>query len=441
MSQINLNPLFAKHLEQLLANTREALQANGFDCLAVHSGSLHTQFLDDMPYPFKVNPQFKRWVPLLEQHDCWILLSHSAKPTLLYFQPVDFWHKVHPLPQEAWVDEFDVVTIDSAEKALEHIPDKPSTAVIAEPHASKHLPEKAVLNPKALLAGLDFDRAIKSEYEIECMRRANRLGVRAHMAAAEAFRAGESEYGIHQAYCQAIGVREQQLPYNSIVALNTHASVLHYQVLETRAPKPMRSFLIDAGAGFNGYASDITRTWTTSDGEFHALIEAVDAMQQRLVAGVRADTLYVDLHRQAHREVAAVLRDFGLARASEEALVEQGVTRAFFPHGLGHLIGLQVHDVGGFYADRRGKVAPAPDDHPHLRLTRRLEPGFAITIEPGVYFIESLLGELAAGECGKLIDWAKVDALRPYGGVRIEDDVVVTGAAPENLTRDAFAAL
>jgi Xaa-Pro dipeptidase len=121
-------------------------------------------------------------------------------------------------------------------------------------------------------------------------------------------------------------------------------------------------------------------------------------------------------------------------------MLQQGVTSVFFPHGLGHPIGLQVHDVAGFQASDHGGTLPRPPGHPYLRMTRALEPGMVVTIEPGLYFIGMLLAELKNKPAAKDVDWAKVDAFRKYGGIRIEDDVACTEGEPENLTRDAFAA-
>jgi Xaa-Pro dipeptidase len=121
--------------------------------------------------------------------------------------------------------------------------------------------------------------------------------------------------------------------------------------------------------------------------------------------------------------------------------VTSGLSAVFFPHGVGHLLGLQVHDVAGFSVDEKGTQQARPPGHPYLRLTRTLEPGFVVTIEPGLYFIDMLLDEARNGAHGKHINWRRVDEFRPYGGIRVEDDVACTADTPENLTRNAFAAL
>ena len=156
---------------------------------------------------------------------------------------------------------------------------------------------------------------------------------------------------------------------------------------------------------------------------------------------MRAGRDYRDIHLDAHRLLAGVLQDLGVVRMSPEAQLEAGVSAAFFPHGIGHLIGLQVHDVAGFAASDSGGTIDRPAGHPFLRLTRTLAPGMVVTIEPGLYFIDMLLAPLREGPHAGAIDWALIEHLAHFGGVRIEDDVACTEGAPENLTRDAFAAI
>ena len=165
----------------------------------------------------------------------------------------------------------------------------------------------------------------------------------------------------------------------------------------------------------------------------------MDAAQLGLCAKVRAGFDYRQLHLDAHLAIGAILRDFRITDLSPEAALETGVSSTFLPHGIGHGIGLQVHDVAGFAASEDGAWIERPDGHPYLRLTRTLQPGMVVTIEPGLYFIDMLLEELRQGPQAGAIDWARVDAFRPYGGIRIEDDVACTDAEPVNLTREGFA--
>ena len=130
----------------------------------------------------------------------------------------------------------------------------------------------------------------------------------------------------------------------------------------------------------------------------------------------------------------------GLAKGEPDTLLATGVTSAFFPHGLGHLIGLQVHDVGGHMGDEKGTILDPPSGHPFLRLTRDLEADMVLTVEPGLYAIDLLLDRLYGTPAENHVVWKEVEWLRPFGGIRIEDNVRVTAEGCENLTRDALAA-
>ncbi|MFK3650990.1 Xaa-Pro dipeptidase [Lysobacter enzymogenes] len=432
--------LYAQHVAEQQRRAAQALERGGFDHLLVPSGTLHYQVFDDRDYPYAVNPQFKAWVPLVRNPGSWLVFTPGAKPKLIYLQPFDYWHVVPQAPAGVWVEHFEVIVIREPAEALAHLPKDPARcAILGE--AQSALGEYAPNNPQAVIDYLEYHRAFKTAYEVAMMREATRKGVRAHRAAEAAFRAGASEFDIHLAYCAAARQDANELPYGNIVALNENGAVLHYMELGREAPAQSRSFLIDAGASHAGYACDITRTYAgDTGGEFQALIDAVDAAQQRMCAQVRAGFDYKQLHLDAHLALAGILKDFGVLKVSPEAAVANGVSGVFFPHGIGHGIGLQVHEVAGFAASDRGGRIDKPAGHPYLRLTRVLEPGMAVTIEPGLYFVDLLLDGLKRGEHADAVDWARIDAFRPFGGIRIEDDVVCTDAAPVNLTREEFAA-
>jgi len=439
MSATNLASLYPDHLSTLRERADKALALAGFDHLLIAAGMPLRKFLDDQDQPFIVSPHFKHWLPLTDTPGSWVVYTPGSRPKLIFLQPRDYWHVVPDAPTGYWVDAFDISIVRTAAEAVAQLPGG-KRAVIAAGHAGMDGIEAN--NPTAVLDYMHWYRSYKTPYELELMREASRIGTRAHRAAEQAFRAGESEFDIHMAYLAAASQSDAELPYASIVGLNEHGAVLHYTNFDRKAPAQSRSFLIDAGASAAGYASDITRTYAAAGAaEFQALIDSVDRAQQGFAAKVCAGQSYPELHIHAHHVLAEVLREHGFIRMSAESAVASGVTGTFMPHGLGHPIGLQVHDVAGFQQSERGGTIGRPDGHPYLRMTRVLEPGMVVTIEPGLYFIDMLLAELRSKPEAKDVDWAKVDAFRPYGGIRIEDDVVCTADTPENLTRNAFALL
>ncbi|HET7923031.1 MAG TPA: Xaa-Pro dipeptidase [Gammaproteobacteria bacterium] len=431
-------PLYADHLAALRRSFDAALEASGFEQVALFAGSAHVAFLDDYEYPFKISPQFKYWLPLAHAQHSFILYTPGRRPVLVYYQPEDYWYLPPEPPSGDWTEHFEIRIITQPEAARTALAPGGKCAFIGEWQAAFADWGFAAVNPDALIQHLHYARASKTEYEIAKMRLASARSVRAHRAAEQAFRAGASEFEIHGAFCRAAQQTDDELPYHAIIALNEHAATLHYQFRDTAKPPRHHAFLIDAAVQINGYAADVTRSYSAQDDEFQALIDALDAEQQRLAAEVKPGGDFVALHIAAHHAIARLLNEFGFVKLPAADIVKLGISSTFFPHGLGHLLGLQVHDVGGFMADAAGGTLPKPEGHPHLRTTRPLGENFVVTIEPGLYFIAPLLAALRAGPHGRHVDWARVDAFRRYGGIRIEDNVVARPAGPENLTRDAF---
>ena len=430
---------YPAHLETVRRHFDSALAASGGEQVAVYAGGLRIQFLDDAPYPFKVNPQFKWWLPLTDAHDSFVVYSAGKKPVLLYYQPDDYWHVPPAAPSGYWVEHFDVRILKTPEQVREEMPPAKHRTLIGEWQEGFRDWGFTAVNPVELLNPLHYSRAAKTAYELECMRRANRSAILGHRAAEQAFRSGASEYEIHNAFLAGSGQSDDELAYHAIVALNEHAATLHYQHWEPHRPKQHHSFLIDAGTQFHGYASDVTRTYSGEQDEFQALVDALDKEQQALGAKVKPGLDFKALHLESHRSVSRLLEDFGLVKLPAEAIFEQHISRTFLPHGLGHFLGLQTHDVGGFMAGPTGGTLPKPEGHPYLRTTRTLGENFVVTIEPGLYFIPALLDALKASPQGRFVNWNRVDSFRKFGGIRIEDNVVAKAAGPENLTRDAFA--
>jgi Xaa-Pro dipeptidase len=436
-----LAALYPQHLDAVFARYDRALERAGAGHAVVYSGNPKAAFLDDYQFPFKANPHFVGWAPLTALPASCIVYTPGEKPILVYNQPRDYWHVVPDTPDGFWTPHFDVRIVSDAGDIPAHLPaDRDKCIVIGEQDDITAGFGIERVNPTVAINILHFARGAKTGYELAVMRLAARRGVAGHLAAEAAFRDGRSEFDIHQAYCAAVRHTEAELPYGNIVALNEHAAVLHYTALDRTSPDRRLSFLIDAGAQVHGYACDITRTYCSGDRHFQGLIDRMDVLQRDIVDRIAVGVDHRDLHIETHRLLANVLVDAGLASGDAGALVDTGVTGAFFPHGLGHLLGIQVHDVGGHMANESGATIDRPDGHPFLRLTRVLEEDMVLTIEPGLYVIDMLLDELRGTPAEPLINWSTVDWLRPYGGIRIEDDVRVLPGGCENLTRDAFAA-
>jgi Xaa-Pro dipeptidase len=433
---------YPAHHEHLRTMTDALIESSPFDGIVVYAGAPHYAFQDDSTYPFRANPSYLQWIPETDHAHSLLVLRAGQTPQLICHQPKDYWHVVPSEPAGFWVDHFEIVAAGSPDDVLDALPGNAADyAIIGEISDAVAAFGFASANPEELTRPLQFSRLRKTAYEIECIRCANIDAVAGHIAAREAFREGASEFGIHLAYLRASRHTDAQLPYSNIVALNEHGATLHYDACEKTAPSMSRSFLIDAGASCNGYAADITRTWPAMDGPFADLIGMLDEAQQNLLTGIRPGRSYIDFHQEMHESIARILVEAKLVNMDPTTMVETGVTFAFFPHGLGHHLGLQVHDVAGKQVSKEGGEIPQPDGHPFLRNLRPVEEGNVLTIEPGIYFIGQLLDDLRNRPEGANVNWSAVESLMPFGGIRIEDDIVVTLDGIDNLTRVAFASL
>ena len=433
--------LYPGHIETLKSRYDRALERAGAGHVVIFSGAPLAVFLDDYDYPFKANPHFVSWLPLIRTPYCYLVYTPGEMPVLVYYQEKDYWHLPPANPEGFWTGHYDIRVVHTIDDIARHLPEERDKCIlIGDITDASHAFDIDRINPGTALNILHYERSVKTGYELECMRAASRRGARGHLAAERAFRSGKSEFDIHLDYCRAVGHAESDLPYGNIIALNENAAVLHYQHQSHQVPAGIRSFLIDAGARVNGYASDITRTYAKEDDEFADLVRRFERLQLELVAEVKAGVDFVDLHILCHRKIAELLVEMDIAAGSTESLIESGVTAAFYPHGLGHLLGVQVHDVAGHMGDDTGTIVDPPSGHPFLRLTRLLEVDQVLTIEPGLYVIDMLQENLAGTPAHAMINQARLDWLRPYGGIRIEDNVRVLGDRCENLTRNAFDA-
>ncbi len=431
---MDLSKLFREHIAKMTATSSKALAETGFDALVLGAGSQMVYYADDMEPPFRSNPHFASYCPLKGPHHA-IVVKPGAKPRLIRWAPKDYWYERAPFAADFWTGEFEIDEADTAEGVFKKLGSLGKAAFVGDDEAGARA-SGLTANPEALVKRLDWDRAIKTAYEVECLSRATVAGAKGHTAARAAFLAGKSELAIHHAFVEGAGCTDDVLPYPTIVCLDAKAAILHYHA--KRATGSGKLLLLDAGVTDNGYGCDITRTTAapSCDPKFAALIAAVDKLQQELCAMVKPGPSYVDIHLAAHRKIGAALIEQGVLKCSLDAAVEKRYTSAFFPHGIGHHLGIQVHDIGGRQKSREGGVLSPPEGHPYLRNTRVMEVGHVFTIEPGIYFVQMLLEPFRAGAAAADFNWPLIDQLAPFGGIRVEDNVVVTERGHRNLTRE-----
>jgi Xaa-Pro aminopeptidase len=350
-------------------------------------------------------------------------------------------------PAEGWVDFAPETTV--AERVWEGRGDGPGVALsklegwlaarAGRPvaHLGAALPNAGGTDAHALALreALTHARRPKDAAELERLRAACAASAAGFAHVVPLIRAGltertiqiELEAGFFRAGADRTG-------YGTIVGSGPHAAVLHFEpgAREVRAGETV---LIDAGAEIRRYTSDYTRTYRAPGGDagfFRELYSAVLALQERAVASCRAGIEWRDVHLAACRDAAAALVALGILRGEPDALLERDAHALFFPHGLGHLVGLGVRDASGFLPGRARSKRPGLD---MLRTDLPLQPDYVITVEPGIYFIPALLNDpLRRDTFADCVAWERIEPLLEFGGIRIEDDVRVTDGEPEVLT-------
>ncbi len=286
-----------------------------------------------------------------------------------------------------------------------------------------------------LVDALTYCRVLKTDWEVDQMKEACRVNDKAYKAVMKAIKPGMYEYEM-KAVFNKVQLENGLLQdaYNGIFASGVNASILHY-VENSSQIKDGDLFLMDAGFECNGYAADYTRTFP-ANGKFTeiqaGIYQAVLDAQNKVIEAVKPGAKMEDLHMLASRTMMEGLIKLDIIRGNIDEIMEENIFALFFPHGLGHFLGLDTHDVGGYPkgVDRIDRPGIR-----FLRARRELMPGMIITIEPGIYFVPAVLEPaIEDEEKAKYLNVEKVKELLSFGGVRIEDDVLVTEDGYENLT-------
>ncbi|CZR54291.1 probable Xaa-Pro aminopeptidase SS1G_06948 [Phialocephala subalpina] len=300
-----------------------------------------------------------------------------------------------------------------------------------------------------LQPAMDAARVIHSPYEITQIRKASAITARAHINVLRSVKALKNEAeieAIFTATCIALQAKKQA--YGVIAGAGVNASTLHYEA--NNEPLEGRQLVVlDAGCEWKCYASDVTRTFPISGRhttESKAIYDIVEKMQEECIEMCLPGANYRDIQQHANEVAVEGLMELGLLQGGTfEELLKSGVVRAFFPHGLGHYMGLEVHDVGDggnllMLSNRKlidwRSIDASLVNNPSAYSASILAPNQVITMEPGIYFSRYAIEEVALQDpsISKYINAPLLSKYYPVGGVRIEDDILITEDGYENLT-------
>ena len=289
--------------------------------------------------------------------------------------------------------------------------------------------EKASL---ALIQAVVKMRSTKEAQEIEAIDRACDVGYAMHTTAQLLIKPGVTERFIGG---QVDGIARSLANQVSFATIfSQHGEIMHGNPSEAKL-EDGRLVLCDAGCELDDYCSDHTRTmpvngkFTQRQLEIYSIVEAChDYVLEVAKPGVK----YFDVHMAVCRMMTDRLKELGLMRGDTEEAVKAGAHAMFLPHGLGHMMGMDVHDMEGL-----GQIYVGFDEETRpnleqfgtncLRMGRRLQEGFVVTDEPGIYFIPQLIDEWkASGHCKEFLNFDKIETYKDFGGIRIEDDVLIT---------------
>ncbi|CAN3475181.1 hypothetical protein DICA0_C03752 [Diutina catenulata] len=357
----------------------------------------------------------------------------SGKLTL-YLADIDYddimWSG-YPLSQDDAYKRFQVDEIKYASELAGDL----SSAITVEKNPMNAAYQDKLTVSTDLIWALDEARTIKDDFELELMRYAAAITDNCHKAVMMATPIETNECHIHAEFMyHAIRQGSKAQSYDPVCCAGPNCSTLHYVTNDEAIPNERRSVLIDAGAEWMNYTSDVTRCfpihgdWTK---EHLDIYNAVLKMQSVTMAEMKPGQSWDKLHLMAHKVLIEEFLKLGIFKGSADDIYNAKVSGHFFPHGLGHLLGLDTHDVGGEpnYEDPDSLLK-------YLRLRRPLAKGMVVTNEPGIYFSPFLLEAPLKDEA--VLKFINKDVLDKYwyiGGVRIEDDILITETGYENMTK------
>ncbi|MET3878798.1 aminopeptidase P N-terminal domain-containing protein [Chitinophaga sp. OAE865] len=380
----------------------------------------------DQTYPFLPHPSYY-----------WLTGRRREEEVILYNRHTGWieFQKAWTREQSVWEGEKHDLLVQEPGKDIQHLKSYMETQRFSRVYQLGQVPGNPPVEDNALTLRtlLQQTRRVKDAAEVKLIRHIAGIAAYGYRELEQMIRPGVSEMEVRLAFeMQTFRHGGHAVPYDTIVGSGPNAAILH-ALPTTRIIGNNEFVLVDAGASVYDYCVDITRTFPSSaamDTRHKALYELVLSVQQDCISKTLAGTFWHDIHNHAAREFTRGLLSFGILKGDLSGLIEKEVIAAFFPHGLGHLVGLHVRDTG-----QEENPSPRIYSGARLRVDIQLEAGHLITVEPGLYFIKALLEEPGfVKKYQEDINWNELEHWKHIGGVRIEDNILVTASGNENLT-------
>ncbi|KAK9722260.1 hypothetical protein K7432_002801 [Basidiobolus ranarum] len=423
-------------------NNRKVAKNLGVDAGVIYlKGHVNTvKFDSDTELPFDQDPYFF-YMTGVEQPGYEFLYDIESDKAVLFAPRIpedDIVWIGSPETNEQLKERYDVDEVKYTDDLTVFLKElSPKSVYVLNGTDASHLAEfQASVEETKLEEALKEARMFKSEFELEVMRISNKISSDAHIALMKKIKPGMNERELQALFeyeCNRHGsMRQAYLP---IMAYSNNAATLHYGRNNCEMPDGSHLFLVDAGGEYHRYASDITRTYPvggkyTDDAK--TIYSIVLDMQKQVLDALKPGVKWEDMHRLASRIACEGLKKCGILKGDVDEMIAKFVPAAFYPHGLGHSIGIDTHDVGGY---PKGVEKINEPGIRYLRMRRDLKPGMVVTVEPGVYFCDAIIEPfLKNPETAKYFDIPTLDRFRKVGGVRIEDNVVIKEDSIENLT-------
>ncbi len=429
--------MYSQHREKLFS----LFDDNQNGVVFIQGKEIMYRYGTDYEFPFRQESNFW-YLTGVNEPDCAMLLDLNKEEYHLFVPERDaqyaVWHG-YVKTKEQYQQEYQPDHLHSQNDILTVLNKlKPELVYCIDDEQAEFIEDlnrDFTVDTESLNDALTYCRVIKTDGELDLMREACRVNDLAYLEVMKAIKPGMHEYELKAVFNKVqIENGLMQDAYNGIFASGKNASILHYVENKSQI-NDGDLFLMDAGFECKGYAADYTRTFPANGkfteiqaGIYNAVLDGMQAVLDAIEPGAKME----ELHLLAARTMMKGLKKLDIVRGDIDELMKENIFALFFPHGLGHFLGLDTHDVGGYpkgvdRIDRPGIK--------FLRARRDLQPGMVITVEPGIYFVPAVLEPaLENPETNKYLNSEKVRLLLNFGGVRIEDNIAVTATGYENLT-------